>query len=196
MNCPYCAAHVQDGTRICQGCGARLQTGVAVATRDDEDAGLSPSAQAGHARPREDGEPVLYAGFWRRVGAALIDALILTALSLGIALVVGTIAAPLGLESALVNLVYGGVRVALGVLYYPILESSTAQATLGKRAVGIIVTDLEGRRISFWRAVGRELARLAAVLSLGIGYLMVAFTRRKQGLHDLLASTLVVRGRV
>jgi uncharacterized RDD family membrane protein YckC len=61
-------------------------------------------------------------------------------------------------------------------------------------ALGIIVTDLEGRRIGFGRATGRYFAKILSALILGIGFLMVAFTQRKQGLHDMIAGTLVVRG--
>ena len=60
--------------------------------------------------------------------------------------------------------------------------------------MGIIVTDLEGRRIGFGKATGRHFAKILSALILGIGFLMVAFTQRKQGLHDILAGTLVVKG--
>jgi uncharacterized RDD family membrane protein YckC len=66
---------------------------------------------------------------------------------------------------------------------------------VGKLAMGIRVTDLEGRRISFWRAVGRYAAKIVSAMILLIGFLMVAWTRRKQGLHDMLANTLVLNGR-
>lgn len=79
-------------------------------------------------------------------------------------------------------------------LYYALMESSARQATLGKMALGIIVTDIEGRRIGFGKATGRHFAKILSALILGIGFLMVAFTQRKQGLHDILAGTLVIRG--
>ena len=74
------------------------------------------------------------------------------------------------------------------------LESGSARATWGKRALGIMVTDLDGGRISFWRALGRNLGKLISALLLCFGYLMAAFTRRKQALHDMMAGTLVVVG--
>jgi hypothetical protein len=77
-------------------------------------------------------------------------------------------------------------------LYYALLESSDAQATLGKRAVGIKVTDLDGNRISFGRATGRLFAHIISSFTLGIGFAMAAFTRRRQTLHDQIAGTLVV----
>jgi uncharacterized RDD family membrane protein YckC len=73
------------------------------------------------------------------------------------------------------------------------MESSARQATLGKMAVGIKVTDEAGARISFGRAVGRYFGKFVSTIILLIGFLMVAFTEKKQGLHDKLAGTLVVK---
>ena len=78
-------------------------------------------------------------------------------------------------------------------LYSALLESSSYQATLGKMILGMKVTDLAGNRISFERATGRHFAKILSAMILGIGFLMVAFTERKQGLHDILAGTLVRR---
>jgi len=76
-------------------------------------------------------------------------------------------------------------------LYTAIQECSNRQATLGKRLLGIQITDLTGRRISFARASGRFFARLLPTF--GIGYLMMLFTSKKQALHDLIAGCLVIR---
>jgi uncharacterized RDD family membrane protein YckC len=67
------------------------------------------------------------------------------------------------------------------------------QATVGKMALGIVVTDLQGRRISWARANARYWAHLITGLTFGVGYLMVAFTQKKQALHDIIAGTLVVK---
>jgi uncharacterized RDD family membrane protein YckC len=88
--------------------------------------------------------------------------------------------------------ILGGVMFIIQMLYFAIMESSSKQATLGKMVLGIVVTDYEGRRISFGRALGRNLAKIISQVILFIGYLMVAFTEKKQGLHDMIASTLVV----
>jgi len=78
-------------------------------------------------------------------------------------------------------------------LYFSLMESSAWQATLGKKALGLTVTDLEGRRISFGRATGRYFAKIISSLILFIGYIMAGFTEKKQALHDLIAGTLVLR---
>jgi uncharacterized RDD family membrane protein YckC len=130
----------------------------------------------------------MYAGFWVRFVAYIIDTVIVE---------VGAGLVTLGLESATgpdQGATYGGgLGLLLGLLYWSLLESSPLQATLGKMALGLKVTDLEGRRLSFPRALGRTLAKLLSTLLFMIGYLMVGWTARKQGLHDLIAGTLVVK---
>jgi uncharacterized RDD family membrane protein YckC len=86
------------------------------------------------------------------------------------------------------------ISTVISWLYYALMESSAKQATLGKMAIGIVVTDLDGHRISFGRATGRYFGKILSGLILGIGFLMAAFTEKKQALHDILASTLVVKG--
>jgi uncharacterized RDD family membrane protein YckC len=78
-------------------------------------------------------------------------------------------------------------------IYYAALESSSWQATLGKKILGLRVTDLAGNRISFARASGRFFGMILSSMILGIGFLMAGFTARKQALHDILAGCLVLR---
>jgi uncharacterized RDD family membrane protein YckC len=73
------------------------------------------------------------------------------------------------------------------------MESSPRQATLGKMAMKIIVTDLEGRPISFGRATGRYFAKNFLSAICFIGFLMAIWTQKKQALHDMIAGTLVVK---
>ncbi len=96
--------------------------------------------------------------------------------------------------------VYAGIgasaglfKLALGWLYYSLMESSQYEATVGKIALGIKVTDLSGGKIDFGRATGRYFGKILSGIILGIGFLMIAFTEKKQGLHDILAKTLVVK---
>jgi uncharacterized RDD family membrane protein YckC len=85
------------------------------------------------------------------------------------------------------------LRIVLHWLYYSLLESSAWQATLGKKALGLEVTDLDGNRIGFGRATGRFFAKFISWIILLIGYIMAGFTEKKQALHDILAGTLVIR---
>ena len=128
-----------------------------------------------------------YAGFWRRFAAWLIDYIL-------VGVVTGILVAILGAigDDAGTGLGYF-LSVIGSLLYYSVLESSANQATVGKMALGIQVTDLQGNRISFGRALGRTLAKILSGLILLIGYIMAAFTAKKQGLHDMIAGTLVVK---
>jgi uncharacterized RDD family membrane protein YckC len=126
-----------------------------------------------------------YAGFWRRVAAYILDGII-----------VSVVLVPLSLalrDPQQQATVYYPVSTALSWLYFALMESSARQATVGKMALGIVVTDLEGNRIGFGRATGRYFAKYLSFLILAIGVIMVAFTAKKQGLHDMIVSTLVVK---
>jgi len=81
----------------------------------------------------------------------------------------------------------------VGWLYGASLESSSRQATVGKMALGLKVTDLQGQRVSLARATGRHFAKIISVMTLYIGYIMAGFTDRHQALHDMIAGTLVER---
>lgn len=155
------------------------------------------------------------AGFWLRAVACLIDGLILGVIN-GIGLLVlGAITASSlhqilttsqdMTDDAAGGVVIGGMLAAFGMfsffvaftswLYFAIQEASSAQSTPGKRAFGLKVCDMNGQRISFGRATGRFLAKSISSMFFGIGYIMAGFTEKKQGLHDMMAGTLVVRTR-
>jgi uncharacterized RDD family membrane protein YckC len=79
-------------------------------------------------------------------------------------------------------------------LYFAMMESSSWQATLGKRALSIEVTDLAGQRVSFGRASGRHFSKIITnLIPLFIGYILAGFTEKKQAIHDMIASCLVLR---
>lgn len=149
------------------------------------------------------GETVIrdYAGFWRRFAALIIDSILLTVLgAIGggiIGAVVGGALAFSGkdvLSYTIVITILGYVfGTVLNWLYFTLMESSAKQATLGKIALGIIVTDIHGGRISFAQANGRYWSKIISSIILLIGYIMAAFTEKKQALHDIIASTLVVQ---
>jgi uncharacterized RDD family membrane protein YckC len=135
-----------------------------------------------------------YADFGKRFLATLLDGVILAIISILINIVVG-IALTLINNDTLANLVGNLVGITIGWLYYTIQESSPKQATLGKQALGIVVTDLNGKRISFVKATIRYFSKFISALILFIGYIMAAFTEKKQALHDIIAGTLVVNKR-
>lgn len=85
------------------------------------------------------------------------------------------------------------VSLTIQVLYYSFLESSNMQATIGKMALGIIVTDMNGAKLTLSKAFVRNLSRILSNLTMLIGYIIAAFTEKKQALHDIIAGTLVVK---
>lgn len=117
---------------------------------------------------------VEYAGFLPRFAAFLIDAFIL--------FVAGIFVPLLGLLGIVVNW-----------LYFAYFESSEKQATPGKMAMRLKVTDMDGKRLSFVTASIRYFAKMISALVLFLGFVMIAFDARKQGLHDKIAGTLVAR---
>jgi uncharacterized RDD family membrane protein YckC len=151
-----------------------------------------PSAFGGRA------EPSLYAGLWLRGVASVIDSAVCSSLLLvGVGVTAAVFAGAQGLtpddlRDIAWTLIVLGNALAVVALYFGLLESSRKQATLGKMAVGIVVTDLSGNRISRRRALARAFAKLLSALPLYGGYLLAGFTSKKQALHDLITSTLVV----
>jgi uncharacterized RDD family membrane protein YckC len=143
-----------------------------------------------------------YGGFWIRVVAAIIDGIILRVVVAPFGMIFGALGLAGGMMPGIPHIGFRllgrGVTFILLIfgswLYEAFMESSSYQATLGKMIFGMKVTDLNGNRISFERATGRHFAKWLSTMILGIGYIMVGFTERKQGLHDLLAGTLVRRG--
>jgi uncharacterized RDD family membrane protein YckC len=81
----------------------------------------------------------------------------------------------------------------LASFYFAVMESSPLQGTVGKKVLGLYVSDIDGRRLTLGRAIGRTLAKFLSSMTLGIGYIMCGFTRKKQALHDMIAGCLVLR---
>jgi uncharacterized RDD family membrane protein YckC len=153
---------------------------------------------------------VRYAGFWLRFVAYIIDDLImgLAGFLLSIPFIGGIIFSAIGIGNnpdssedlvkgiaGILGSVFGLVVVVivLGWLYYALMESSRNQATLGKMALGLKVTDLEGNQISFARATGRYFGKIISGMIFYIGYILAGLTEKKQALHDMMASCLVIR---
>jgi len=145
-----------------------------------------------------------YANFGQRFGAVVIDFIIvriiqaifegvLTLLILGEVDIFGQRPGPINDDDWLVIIIGGTFTILLYWLYMAGFESSAKQATPGKQICGIIVTDMEGNRISFLRATGRQAPEYLSLFTCFIGYFLAAFTDKEQALHDLIASTLVLR---
>lgn len=146
----------------------------------------------------EQRRPAAYAGFWIRVAAAIIDGIILSIAFWVVIAFFGFLAATSIDESDVdSSTIIAGVAGFYGLifvgylLYYSLMESSSRQGTLGKMAVGIKVGDANGNRISFANALGRTASKYISQIILYIGYMMVGWDGRKQGLHDKIANTFV-----
>jgi uncharacterized RDD family membrane protein YckC len=212
--CSKCGVNLAAGTAFCGSCGTPTGTPAAVIARP-----AGPLAYAGGPSQAPYADPAglvvsrgfTYAGFWLRVVASLIDGVIMS-IALGVLLV------PLflltGFEAHIdgmvqrhgqpdpaiivgligIIFVFAVVSVLIQWLYHAYLESGEKQATWGKQALGLYVTDLMGHPITFGRASGRFFAKMVTgMIPLGIGYIMAGFTERKQALHDMIASCLVLR---
>jgi uncharacterized RDD family membrane protein YckC len=138
-----------------------------------------------------------YAGFWIRFAAYLIDNLILSVVSCPLGFGIGLIGAavevdPNSPEWAGINVLLNGVVVLASWLYFALMESSSWQGTVGKKLLKLKVVDTDGSPIGFGKASGRYFGKILSSLICLIGFIMAAFTEKRQGLHDMLASTLVV----
>lgn len=134
-----------------------------------------------------------YAGFWKRFAATIIDLIIMAIGIFAIVFVFGIIMIAGGTEDpAALEGMGSSLGLILGWIYFAVTESSPKQGTLGKMALGIKVTDLGGNRIGFGKATGRHFGKIISYIILLIGFIMVAFTQKKQGLHDMMAGCLVV----
>jgi len=153
---------------------------------------------------------VEYAGFWLRFLALLIDNVVM---GIGFVLILIPLIFLTGLGGllsqihpdeelndagifVLIGLIFLAATVSLVFtwLYHALMESSEWQATVGKKALGLVVTDMAGQRVSFARSTGRHFGKIITnVIPAFIGYIMAGFTEKKQALHDMLAGCLVLR---
>lgn len=201
LTCEKCGAEIPEGASYCADCGTQLNVAqigpVTVPARTlpaEVPAAPEVSAAPAHAP---------YAGFWLRAIAYLVDTIL-------VSLVFGFVASfypsafvkspDITAMPSLSNLPQltpaAFVITIAGVwLYYTLFEASPWQATPGKRMLRLYVADIFGRRLTFGRAAARNAAKLISSLTFLVGYLVAGFTPRKQALHDILASCLVLRGR-
>lgn len=174
---------IADGERECPICSRDVSN---VMNRPPQDRARRYSLHD-NDEPLESGQlSIGYTGFWKRLLAALIDLLIAAIL------VSGTIIAgevlhypPLIQNAILVTLLF------YLLLLTPLMVSSGYRASPGKVVLGSVITEINGRSLSFKRAVFRELAKYLSLMTAGIGFVMIGFSEKKQGLHDILALTVV-----
>jgi uncharacterized RDD family membrane protein YckC len=161
----------------------------------------APQAQVADVWAHQHPETLQYAGFWLRFVAVIIDGFISGAMLMVIVVIVGVVFGLVMAGKDLTNRdfeLFGnflgfGLGLVIPWLYYAFCESSSWQATPGKKALGLRVTDMSGLPIGFGRASGRYWGKLVSYVILYVGFFMAGWTTKKQALHDMMAGTLVVR---
>ena len=205
MFCTRCGLRVEEGVRFCKNCGQE------VGALPPADSIAVPATTSSVVVGAPVSVSLPYAGFWLRVVALLIDGLILGIPFMFVVIVAIFFLGGFGLmmhrnpvdprvAAAVVGpLIFGyffAMLIFLGLewLYFAGMESSERQATFGKAAMSLRVTDLDGGRLSFGHATGRFFAKIVSgLIPFAIGYIMAGFTAKKQALHDIIAGTLVLR---
>lgn len=204
MYCRVCGNEVHPNAEICVSCGCRPVAGDTYCQECGTETrpGQEYCVECGTILSKEQGvneEP--YAGFWLRVAANLIDSVIIGAASMVIVFIfmffsffiigfLGEVGALLGL------FFYFGLYLliaAMSILYWIIMNASKWQGTIGKIVVGIKVVDMEGNRLTIGKSGLRYLGYIVSGFTMGVGFILAAFTDKKQALHDLLVQTLVVK---
>lgn len=207
MYCSKCGTEISAATTFCPTCGQPTQGGIAATPATP--GAIVPSGPGAFAPAAPVYYPgAQYAGFWLRFAAYLIDSLLATVAFVVLLipiLVFSGVMPAIGRISrgedpadvfALVSSIFVAIALSLaGIwLYYALLESSSWQGTVGKRALNLKVTDMSGNPVTFGRASGRFFARfITELIPLKIGYILAGFTEKKQAIHDMIASCLVLR---
>jgi uncharacterized RDD family membrane protein YckC len=198
LTCEKCGEEIPEGTSYCQHCGTPVsvaQLGVVSVPPNASAAAEISAAPEASATPMR----LMFAGFWRRAVAYLMDTVL-------ISLVFGFVASfypsaflkfPDAVPSlrSLPQLTPAGWAITITAtwLYYTLFEASAWRATPGKRVMKLYVADMSGRPLTFGRAAARNGAKLISSLTFLVGYLVAGFTEKKQALHDLVTSCLVLR---
>jgi uncharacterized RDD family membrane protein YckC len=213
--CSKCGGVMADGAVFCSNCGQAFAVAAAMARAPMMSSSVAAPIVGGvTAAPPYAGYAAVprveYAGFWVRFLAFLIDSavmgigfvLILIPLIFltGLGGIIGEIHPNEDMNDIGIFMLFGLLFLAATVsllwtwLYHALMESSEWQSTVGKRLLGLVVTDMAGQRVSFGRATGRHFAKIVTnMVPAFIGYIMAGFTERKQALHDMLAGCLVLR---
>jgi uncharacterized RDD family membrane protein YckC len=207
--CSKCGAATTADSAFCTSCGAP-QARAAIAAPG----AISVPANVGVAGFSAGRGQFLFAGFWLRLVAYLVDGLIVSVGIFGLFIPIAALTGAAAHLNSLANIprsggqldpaviaalisvviTFAGVALLITWLYHAYFESSSWQATPGKRVLSLYVTDLNGQPISFLHATGRHFSKIiTGLIPLGLGYIMAGFTERRQALHDMIAGTLVLR---
>lgn len=196
MYCSKCGALMADGTMFCSACGQAFSTAAVTARPMNATATVVPRVE--------------YGGFWLRFLAYLIDGAVIM---IGVCVVAIPLFFLTGLGAFLTQIhpeedwnergplvifaaifFFATVSLVVTWLYHALMESSEWQATVGKKVLGLVVTDMAGRRVTFWRATGRHFSKIVTnMVPLFIGYILAGFTEKKQALHDMIAGCLILQ---
>jgi len=216
MYCSKCGKSLADDAVFCSACGARVAGDSSTTQPAATD--VNASQPAPDPAPHEAAPVTVgYAGFWLRAVALVIDSVLLffiftvvisvLATAMGLSVAIQQIQPGESLDALIAVLGVGFVLAMLlilligSALYFTILEASPWQGSLGKKALGLFVTDLSGNRVTFARSSGRFFAGKFMVLGVpGLGFLYFCIscicagvTERKQAIHDMLSGCLVLR---
>lgn len=138
----------------------------------------------------------IYSGFWKRFAASMIDILCLVVPGYMIGTIIGLLFRYDSLDPTssiyntyIMSLIVG---ICMSWLYYSLFESSKWQATLGKRALEIIVTDTNGNRITWGQATERYFCKIISAIPICLGFIIAGFTKKKQSFHDVMVGTYVI----
>ncbi|MGG0308351.1 RDD family protein [Priestia megaterium] len=194
MYCGHCGQKSSEGDKFCGKCGASLQKET-VTLEKESVMQEQPRVEEPQPVRRSTVKSYPYAGFWLRAGAIAIDAGIMVAFALMLSLILTPVKFMVYDDSFVIDAFQNLIIMVVGFLYFALTESSQWQATVGKKAVGLIVTDMNGNRLTFGRASARYWSKVVSGLSCYVGFIMAGFTDKKQGLHDMIAGCLVLKGK-
>jgi uncharacterized RDD family membrane protein YckC len=199
MKCPSCGIEVSSSYLKCPSCGAGFH-GVSSASSFNKpqyfpSKPIPASSNANWIAPQNisGSQSSQYASFGIRLVASIIDNLIVIVPAFIIGGLIGFWGVLTGDPESMYVLKAQFVGFILNILYEALFLSSSWQATPGKRLMGLKVVDVNFQPLSFWKAAGRSLGKIVSTVILYIGFIMAAFTKNKQALHDIMSGTYVVR---
>ena len=183
--CPHCGV-LLSGVR-CQACGYTDSKAAFVANNHHCPKCGSVVHVGGTSAAATRPLVTHFGAFFRRLAATIVDFIVVGVPLSALALLLGAV----GVSSNARGAVYSAYLACVWI-YSSVMESSALQGTLGKLALRLKVTDMEGKKASLGRATVRNLSKFLSAMIFYVGFLMIAFTDKEQGLHDKIAKCLVV----